>query len=135
MKCYIIAITTSVLATATAAAALLPALPAKEVKEKKLPCHLGQTHAEPPSLPKLPSGESSKETSPPCLGMTHTKLTTISDTVTCIVQFEDTAAAPRDRCKAFAILNGGIVRHVYKEVVNGCSLTMPRLEAGVNSGD
>jgi subtilisin family serine protease len=133
MKPFIIAIATSVLATAAAASLL--ALPAKEVKEKKSPRRLGQTHAEPPSSSALPAEEFSEETLSRRLGMTQAESTPISDTVTYIVQFEDTAAAPGDRCKALAMANGGIVGHVYKEVVNGCSLTMPRTEVGVYSGD
>ena len=133
MKPYSIALATSVLATA--AVASLPALPAKEVKEKKSPRRLGQTHAEPPISSTLPAEEFSDDTSPRRLGMTQPESTPISDTVTYIVQFEDTVAAPGDRCKALAMANGGIVEYVYKEVVNGCSLTMPRTEVGVHSGD
>lgn len=62
MKPFIIAIATSVLATAAAASLL--ALPAKEVKEKKSPRRLGQTHAEPPSSSALPAEELARRRCP-----------------------------------------------------------------------
>ncbi|KAL3805441.1 hypothetical protein ACHAW5_009447 [Stephanodiscus triporus] len=123
-------------ALVTAAAASLPASTAtKEADEKNSPRRLGQTHAEPPISPTSPLEESNEGTSPRRLGMTHVETAATPETVTYIIKFEDTAASPGDRCEALALANGGVVRHVYKEVVNGCSLTMPLAEVGAQSGD
>lgn len=134
MRSIIFVIVTSALATA--AAASLPALTAtKEADEKKSPRRLGQTHAEPPISPTSPAEESDEETSSRRLGMTQVETAATPETVTYIIKFEDTAASPGDRCEALALANGGVVGHVYNEVVNGCSLTMPLAEVGVQSGD
>ncbi|KAL3811128.1 hypothetical protein ACHAXA_005939 [Cyclostephanos tholiformis] len=135
MKLSIIVFATSLLARA--AVASLSALPDEEVNEKVSPRRFGQARAEfPSSSISLPAEEESNEKKQQHrrLGMTEAGAI-YEDTVTYIVKFEDTAAASGDRCKALAVANGGTVGYVYKEVANGCSLTMARPEVGTQSGE
>lgn len=64
----------------------------------------------------------------------HTATADADGEKTYIVSFANRDLPPAERCATVANSNGGTVKYVYDEVLNGCALTMP-VTAGLSDND